>query len=311
MEFITFGTSYHYVKVNKEAITFNRKTRRGILARRICFTNTIKKVYAAFEINRIINEHDEEVKIYDYQIWIEQKEGKKIKLFGEGTFYQLSKLSKAQKITDEINSFLEDKTYPKSNIIRKQVEVKPKIIKPKSVQKPQVSRRKITKEQNPSKLKIQDIRKGALVNYKLQTWEVAEQIQYDWGQGNTHILYRLNNVANKGILLLVAQNLGVYQLWIEKRLTYQELIDYKLDKIRYEPPLHLVCNGEEFIKEHIEIGYEFVADAENGVKIKQYDYLSENGKKSLRILHHEDEDIFVFSGKKVENFEFSKILIHK
>ena len=54
--------------------------------------------------------------------------------------------------------------------------------------------------------------------------------------------------------------------------------------------------------------YEFVAENQ-GVKIKEWKYISENKSKSLRILEHEDEDIFVFSGKKIQNYEFSNILI--
>jgi len=42
-----------------------------------------------------------------------------------------------------------------------------------------IPRRKITKEQELSKLKIKDLRKGALLDYKLETWTVVGEVQYD------------------------------------------------------------------------------------------------------------------------------------
>jgi hypothetical protein len=233
-----------------------------------------------------------------YEIWIETYEGKEMHILGDKKKFVIKNRSETQLIIEKIINFLiETELKPKSQTLSQKIT------------KPKISARAIIKEQEISKLQIQDLKKGYLIDYKLQTWEVTAQIQYDWGQGNTDTLYRLNNSENYSVHLLVSQDLAVYQTWIEKRLTYQELLYHNLDKVRFEPPLELNFKGKELFKEHIEIGFEFVDNAEFGVKIIQYKYLSEDGKHSLRILKNEGQTISVFSGTKSENFEFSNILI--
>ena len=122
------------------------------------------------------------------------------------------------------------------------------------------------------------------------------------------MLYQIQNSENKTTLLFVCQDMAIYDTWIEKRLTYQDLIQNNLGKIRYEVPLELEFEKNLFFKEHINSGNEFVSEASNASKIKQYKYLSEDKKQSLRILQHEEEDVYVFAGKKVESYEFSNIL---
>jgi hypothetical protein len=228
-----------------------------------------------------------------YEIWIERFGGQHLKVLGKEKGVAITNRSEAEFIVKKIQGFL------LKNIKHK----------PKTTPKWRVLARQITKEQELSELRIQDLRKGALLDYKLQTWEVTEQIQYDWGQGNTDTLYCLENAENHSILLLVTQDLGIYQTWIEERLSRQELVSHNLEKAHAEAPLELSFKGNLLVKQAIETGYKFVGDSEFLTRVEQYKYLSEDGKHSLRTLRHENGKVLVFSGTKAGDFEFSNILI--
>ena len=165
------------------------------------------------------------------------------------------------------------------------------------------------KNKNPRKLKIQDLSEGVLFDFYHETWEVIAQIQYDWKLNNTDMLYQIKNGKNMTIFLFVCQNLAIYTTCLEERLTQHELMSNQLDKISENLPFEFTFRDTLFLKEHFNTGYEFVSKSKHGVKIKQWKYISEDGKKTLRILEHDDQDTFVFLGKKIEEFEFSNILL--
>jgi hypothetical protein len=289
---IVFSKKNIIIKKDREFVLVEDKdTGWSFPARYAAFRKNIKHIFVKAYHSRRKNSSY-------YEIWIETDEGKQIRILGDKKYFVIKSRNEAELIVEKMKGLSIIIGYkPKTeSLSQKKTKLK-------------ISARAITKEQELSKLQIQDLREGTLLDYKLQTWEVVQQVQYDWGQGNTDILYRLKSTEDKYILLLVVQNLAVYQTWIEERLTYQELLNDNLNKIRFEPPLELNFKGKELFKEYIEVGYEFVDNADFGAKITQYKYLSEDGKYSLRILHHEGEDVFVFSGVRAENFEFSNILL--
>lgn len=269
-------------------------------------TKDIKRLFVARDRKQNVIKNRKVHKIYCYEIWKETNTGKKVRLLGKEEGFFVEKKNDAQIILRKMQDFLQinnvNRTRQLNRIIQPNIGYQ-QIKKVKEV----ISRRKINKEKEISKLKIKDLKKGVLLDYQNETWEVLSQIQYDWKQGNTDSLYQLQNAQNTTILLLVCQDMAIYTIWSEERLSYHDLVKHQLDKLRYEPPLEFTFQEKMFFKEDISSGYEFVADNE-AAKIKQWKYLSEDKKHNLRILKHEDEDIFVFSGNKIENYEFSNIL---
>jgi hypothetical protein len=220
-----------------------------------------------------------------YEIFVQKNDGEIQRILGDEEGFFVESPKEAQFIKGTIQGFLQ--TIPQIRNIQI---------------------RKLTKETQISKMRIKDLKKGVLLDYKLDTWEVTGQIQYDWQQGNTDTLYQLQNSKNTTILLLVCQDMAIYNTWLEIRLSYHDLAKNSLDKVRQELPLEFVFQGKIFLKEEVSSGYEFVGN-NPAAQIKEWKYISEDKTSSLRILEHEDEDIFVFSGKKVENYEFSNILL--
>lgn len=283
------------LKVNKNFITVEHQYNEQKRPIKQTFNSkSIKRISLLRDVKVFVSKKGKHCNMYSYQIWIEKNEGQRIKILSEYEIFG-KQVRNARSIMEASKDFLHQKllllSQDASSIIQN------------------VPRRKIIKEQDISKLKIKDLKKGYLLDYKLETWEVIGEVQYDWRQGSTDMIYQLKNKDNKTLLLSVCQDMAIYSTWIEEYLTYHGSVIHKLDKIPYQTPLEFTFKGKIFFKEHVDLGYGYVADTDKGVDIKQWKYLCGDEKYSLRILKHEDEDILMFSGKKVENFEFSNILI--
>ena len=224
-----------------------------------------------------------------YELWIEDTEGEHKKILGKEEGFLGENVKRIAEITKRMTTFLDKNKVLKAKEIIKKITV---------TSKPNTPPRKITKEQDTVKLEIQDLREGVLFDFHNQNWEVIGQIQYDWKLENTDTLYQIKNQISQISLLFIVQNIAVYTAWIEERVPQYELMDSQLDKVSQNLPIQFTFRGSLFLKEHFNVGYEFVSKTKKGVKIKQWKYLSEDRKESLRILEHEDKDTFVFWGRK-------------
>ena len=126
---------------------------------------------------------------------------------------------------------------------------------------------------NPINIKVEDLSKGCLLDYELQTWEVIFMTQYDWKGGNTGKLFQLCNEKNETMLLFVQQEKTKKYLWIEENLAYSQL---KSQKAYFKNDLR----GNKSSN----LGKFFTSKDTNSVPIKQLSYMSQDEKKSLRIL---------------------------
>jgi hypothetical protein len=272
-------------KIDKKFITISHPSKNG--------KETIQKVFVNEEIEQLLVLKKKSGKSYYYELWIEDTKGKYKKILGKEEGFLGKNKKKVSKILTKMTVFLEKNKTLKTKEIIKEISIPP---------------RQITKEQDTAKLKIQDLREGVLFDFHDENWEVIGQVQYDWKLENTDTLYQIKNQRSQISLLFVAQNIAVYTTWIEERVPQYELMESQLDKISQNLPVKFIFRGSLFLKEHFNVGHEFVSKSKHGVKIKQWKYLSENRKESLRILEHEDKDTFVFWGEKIEEFEFSNIL---
>jgi len=297
------STTHDYLTITLEEklIRIEHQHNKGMKEKDTQYTfviKNIKRIYVKKERKTLILKGKKSNKSIFYAIWIEKNNGQEVRMLGVEEGFWETKEKEAQKIAKKISTILVKDDYLKAKSILKNIPSKP-IISP----------RQISKEQDTAKLEIQDLREGILFDFYHETWEVIGQIQYDWKLDNTDMLYQIKNGKNRTIFLFVCQNLAIYTTWIEERLTQHDLMNDQLDKISENLPLEFTFREVLFLKEHFNLGYEFVSKTNQGVKIKQWKYISEDGKKSLRILEHDDKDTFVFLGKKVEEFDFSNILI--
>ena len=239
--------------------------------------------------------------VFCSEIFIQRHDGQTQRILGDNEGFFVDSPKEAQFIKNKIEHFLELTNDNSSKKIQ--------YITPNLTQKlPAPKQRKINKETEISKMTIKDFEVGVLFDYKNETWEVIAQTQYDWQRGNTDTLYQVQNSQNATILLLVCQDMAVYSTWLEERLPYHELAKNNLNKAHQGLPLEFEFRDKLFLKESLSSGHEFVG-TNQGQSIKEWKYISEDSTETLRILEHEDEDIFAFLGKKIEEFEFSNILL--
>jgi hypothetical protein len=265
----------------------------------------IKKMFANEDIKHISTRS----KNNHHEFWIENFKGEKTLLLGGKEGFLVEEDKDVYETLDKITDFFDKKRYLKARKAAIQKISTPKVKVVKSIPtKKIITARQIDKEQDTAKLKIQDLREGVLVDFHNEHWEIIGQVQYDWKLENTDMLYQVKNHKNQITFLFIAQNIAVYTAWIEERLSQYELMSNQLDSIAENPPLKFTFRESVFLKEHFNSGHEFASKSKNGVKIKQWKYLSQDRKESLRILEHEDKDTFVFWGEKIEEFEFSNIL---
>jgi hypothetical protein len=295
------------IKIQRETIyvehisNYNKKGTMHIFP-----TKDIRRLYVARDRKENLIRGKKTSRVYCCEIWAEKNNGEKVRILGdkEGFFTESQKT--AQFIMQKMQTVLQLATYtPPKQAIQ---YIGTNIQEPSKAKLPVPKQRKINKETEISKMTIKDFEVGVLFDYKNETWEVIAQTQYDWQRGNTDTLYQVQNSQNATILLLVCQDMAVYSTWLEERLPYHELAKNNLNKAHQGLPLEFEFRDKLFLKESLSSGHEFVG-TNQGQSIKEWKYISENSTETLRILEHEDEDIFVFSGKKVESYEFSNILL--
>lgn len=267
------------IKVNSESIEIKHKPLPWFGEKTIV-TKDIEQVYVKEKVSQ-----GKSGATYTYELFAKQKSGAKaIKILGGDI---IGDSEDARLMEQEIESFLGIKDYQVRG--EYQGEFKP-------VQK-ETPRQQI-KEDNPTKINIKDLEKGAFLDYKNQSWEVVFQTQYDWTRGDTDKLYQLINNKSETFLLFVQQDMGILNTWVEEKISYDQIEEQKL-----------LFKDQLSARQHIDSGNFFTSNEDNVTKIKQWRYISEDKKQSLRILEHEEKDWSGFVGKKIDSIEFSNILI--
>jgi hypothetical protein len=220
-----------------------------------------------------------------YDFIVEQSKGRRnIDLLGVKV---IANESDALEIEQKIKQFLEIDDYEIVNEFEFRTQ-------PQEIERQQVK----FKEKNILNLKISDLKKGYLIDYENQTWEVIFEVQYSWVRGSMDKLFQLRNHKKKTILLYVQQDMGMFNLWLETELSHNELNKQKeIFKKRFAA------------KQNINSGKTCSSQDTRLKNIKQWHFINKTGKKSLRVLQIQMKDWLGFSGKKVDEFEFENMLI--
>jgi hypothetical protein len=241
-------------------------------------TKNIEQLYVKEKVNRGKNGTT-----YTYALYAKQKGiAKALKVLGGDI---IGDAEDAQLIEQEMEAFLGIKDYQVRGEYQKEY-------KPLQEETP----RKQVTEQNPIRINIKDLTKGAFLDYHTQSWEVIFETQYDWTRGDTDKLYQLINSKNETLLLFIQQDMGVLYTWIEEKVSYDQI---EVQKAIFKDQLAA--------RQHIDSGNLFTSNADKVSKIKQWRYTSEDKKKCLRILEHEEKDWSSFLGQKVDTVEFTNI----
>jgi hypothetical protein len=163
---------------------------------------------------------------------------------------------------------------------------------------------------DPMRLSIINIKAGYLVDFDLTTWEIVQEWQYDWDNGNSGKEFRLVN--EKETLHLYMRNEGTQLHTILGRKVNIFSIDRELEdeiQTNSRPPSVLNYQEIDYFRENTKIGWRHELTAKTSAnKLTIWEYFDETMTFFMRIEQIEEQTYKATVGEVISPFEFSNIL---
>lgn len=163
---------------------------------------------------------------------------------------------------------------------------------------------------DPTHITIENLGTGFLVDYGLKTWQVVNQIQFDWADGTSEREYKL--LSDNEILYLTVRREGAMLDCRIGSAVNAYAIDSRLDEMiqrEGNPPNIIRYADFTLYREHKLNGLLFnEAQGNRPVRVVVWDYLDHTRTYHLRIELDEFRKFFAVFSKKVSEREFSEIL---
>jgi hypothetical protein len=180
-----------------------------------------------------------------------------------------------------------------------------------AVQAPAKPREVLTDGYDPTKLTIENLNIGFLVDYGLKTWKVVNRIQFDWNDGLSEREFKLNN-ENDLIYLSVRRESALVYCHISTIVNLY-VIDKNFDEyvtLNGAPPTVIQYADFTLYRDHRLEGTMFNAALGNKpLKVVMWDYYDMSRDYRLRVERTVDTNqFFAIFGKKVSDIEFSEVL---
>ena len=157
-------------------------------------------------------------------------------------------------------------------------------------------------------LTIWDLKKGYLVDYFMESWEVRNQSTYDWGNNFISKEFELNN-GKETIYFHVAKNNG-FECSVTREVSLRKINSQLKEQIvDHDGPFKTL--EYEGIKYYLEDEGEahVSTTGENGSsRMVSWDYEADNEKNILSIGRWGRTDIEAYIGEVVNDYEFSNII---
>lgn len=168
----------------------------------------------------------------------------------------------------------------------------------------------IKQKVNPTNITLENLSKGAVLDYKLKTWEVAYAMQYDWSSGQVDNLFQLLSSADN-MLLYLKKDMALFTPYVEEKGNYFDIEQLPENTNFGKLPVQFDYKGKTYRKEGSYGGKVFpetVSGVRRGTDLIQSFYLTSDKLHSVRLEQKRDASISVFLGTKAEIYEFSNIL---
>lgn len=162
---------------------------------------------------------------------------------------------------------------------------------------------------DPLNIKVEDLKKGDLFDYDLETWIVKEEFEYDWG----------NEVFTKELLIEQGGNeltLSIdvedgLELTIQKAVKIRKLNEYFVDhlKEKQEPLKKIEFEGVNYYLNSKNYGYyRNVSTNAEGEECISWDFYNDNEDQILSIEQWSEEEFEASVGKVITSRDISNIL---
>lgn len=171
--------------------------------------------------------------------------------------------------------------------------------------------KKKTPDYDVTNMSVHDLNVGFIFEYDLETWEIKEAYEYDWGANCFSREYKVTNGKDTKYLSVEEED-DLEMCWMEKIKLVN--IDEQLQETlisEQKPPKKIQVNNIDFFYEEVSTGY-----FQNGLKRDEnsweeyrcWDFEDKSGDHILSIEQWDDEVFEASVGKTVKAFEISNIL---
>ncbi|MGB3618277.1 MAG: DUF4178 domain-containing protein [Catalinimonas sp.] len=163
---------------------------------------------------------------------------------------------------------------------------------------------------DPTNLRLQDLRRGFVVEYDLKNWQVSGEYEYDWGNNFFTREFQLDSGDDRcylhveeddELVLTVSRKIGV-------RALGQDIPEYA--RKHEHPPERLVYEGVTYFLDEENYGYyrDTAAAGDNWSELVSWSYYDESEKRTLTIEQWGDRDFEASVGEVVPPYAFSNLL---
>ncbi|MGY6648190.1 DUF4178 domain-containing protein [Wenyingzhuangia sp. IMCC45574] len=161
---------------------------------------------------------------------------------------------------------------------------------------------------DPLNIKVSDIEKNYLFEYKLETWMVTAMFEYDWGDNYFTREFVVVN-GDKKRCLEIEDDGGLIVTW-SKDLKLRKLGSHVTNHIdsNNEPPKEIVYEGTLYYLEEKSSGYSRNVETDNWEELISFDYADEDEEKTLCIVQYGDHEFEASIGKTIKETDISNIL---
>ncbi len=170
--------------------------------------------------------------------------------------------------------------------------------------------RRILSDYDPSRLTVENLQEGYLVDYNLRTWQVTSAGQSDWDSGLSAREFKL--VSDLETIWLYFFKEGSHLTLVVTRPLNIYAIDQRLETqiLHSKRPYNILEYQEvQYFRENALEGYQFNLSSKSlGTKILAWEYYDEARRNYLRIEQLEPRNFRAMIGQVVSEFEFSDIL---
>ena len=171
--------------------------------------------------------------------------------------------------------------------------------------------KKKTPDYDVTNMSIHDLNVGFIFEYDIDTWEVKETYEYDWGSNFFSREYKVTN--GKDIKYLSVEEDDDLELCWTDKIKLVEIDENLLDKLisKQKPPKKLHINGIDFFYEEVSTGYfqkGLDRDENSWEEYRCWDFEDKSGDHILSIEQWDDEVFEASIGKNLKEFEISNIL---
>lgn len=171
--------------------------------------------------------------------------------------------------------------------------------------------KKKTPDYDVTDISIHDLNVGFIFEYDLDTWEVKEAYEYDWGSNFFSREYKISN--GKDIKYLSVEEDDDLELCWTDKIKLVEIDENLLDKLisKQKPPKKLHANGIDFFYEEVSTGYfqkGLDRDENSWQEYRCWDFEDKSGDHILSIEQWDDEVFEAWIGRNLKEFEISNIL---